>query len=797
MEPTFPPSMIMFSHLPPVASFTRLTTELLPPPPPPHSLPGPGDMILKKEPGSPPNQEDFLQSLTGIKQEKMGEHEQYRFYGDRPAEIVEVTVGCPGLIPELGLNREMLIRTEKNGCDPKQSASMKKTRRPGSEAQEVKSKRRRTDTSKSLGGDCEAANLSPSQKSHPCEHCTAAFRSSYHLRRHVLIHTGERPFQCSQCNMSFIQKYLLQRHEKIHSGEKPFNCDQCNMKFIQKYHMERHKRTHSGEKPYKCDTCQQYFSRTDRLLKHKRTCGESNSKGSMDPGSSNSNMDNLSGNFDLSQGNSNFSGRKKGKSRNGSANKDHKSGNKLNETHMNSNLNIQNYAVDLPIVSSISGPSGPGMDDLDSKVPKLGFKKTNRKHVEKNDLALESHSNMGIHKLSEKAHSPLDMVGSSNVDTMNLLQSSGNKGQASSNYDDAMQFLKKRRYLQAASSNSAYHVNVGHMVTQQSVIQSAVSSVMDGEIPLTLIDPHSLNIDLKNCNDKSVIPDEVLQSILDHYTHKSLVQPDVSFNISEHQIEMHTAGDSNDLVTEESVCADSQSTSSDKTSMFQEYSKYLQQALERTSHTTSFPLGPSLQFVSLSSSLTNPSLFSDKQMYTTSPLECGFNQSLSSVLPSTMPKSHFGMVVGPQAGFSLSLETTHQQLTPSQELVDQIDPQKTLDSSSNYQISSQELNGQKDQQKNLESSGFHLQPQELVSALEQQKDNRQRVTCQIENFAQAFGSQFKSGNRVPLSFNTTTDGVDHRLRTSTSEFSGYSNLLSEVNEAGSTRVKTSSSQSFR
>nr|XP_058920360.1 zinc finger protein 148 isoform X2 [Kogia breviceps] len=54
-------------------------------------------------------------------------------------------------------------------------------------------------------------------KSHVCEHCNAAFRTNYHLQRHVFIHTGEKPFQCSQCDMRFIQKYLLQRHEKIHT----------------------------------------------------------------------------------------------------------------------------------------------------------------------------------------------------------------------------------------------------------------------------------------------------------------------------------------------------------------------------------------------------------------------------------------------------------------------------------------------------------------------------------------------------------------------------------------------------
>uniref|UniRef100_A0A2K5IBZ7 Zinc finger protein 148 n=1 Tax=Colobus angolensis palliatus TaxID=336983 RepID=A0A2K5IBZ7_COLAP len=115
-------------------------------------------------------------------------------------------------------------------------------------------------------------------KSHVCEHCNAAFRTNYHLQRHVFIHTGEKPFQCSQCDMRFIQKYLLQRHEKIHTGEKPFRCDECGMRFIQKYHMERHKRTHSGEKPYQCEYCLQYFSRTDRVLKHKRMCHENHDK---------------------------------------------------------------------------------------------------------------------------------------------------------------------------------------------------------------------------------------------------------------------------------------------------------------------------------------------------------------------------------------------------------------------------------------------------------------------------------------------------------------------------------------
>nr|XP_033774587.1 zinc finger protein 281 isoform X2 [Geotrypetes seraphini] len=855
MEPTFPPSMLMFSHLPPVSSFARMAAaagmpaagQCQGPGPPP-----PRDMVLKKEPGSPPpppshsHAHVFLQPPpTAIKQENLMDGEQYR---GRAPGLLHGGLGSNGnrsLMHDLGrevsgggvapgpaaawdhvpspLNRRFpmaacrsrkmlslpaniafLNRSEKTiGCDLKPSTSVKKGRKSNPESQEAKTKRKRNDYSKCMVGDGEASSLSPGQKPHLCEHCNATFRSSYHLRRHVLIHTGERPFQCSQCSMSFIQKYLLQRHEKIHSGEKPFSCDQCNMKFIQKYHMERHKRTHSGEKPYKCDTCQQYFSRTDRLLKHKRTCGEAIGKGGavMEPGSSNSSsLDHLSGSFELPHGIASSSGRRKSKSKNAlTDNKEHKSGSKMSEAHVTPSLLLPNYSVEIPIVSSSGGLIGTGTEELHARVPKLVFKKVNRKNIEKHELhMISSASGVSGQKLSTKACNSLDMA-SASVEAISLLQNTdGKQGHTSSNYDDAMQFLKKRRYLQAASSNSAYGVNVGHMVSQ-SVIQSAVASVMDGESPLALIDSSPLNTEIKSCHDKSGIPDEVLQSLLDHYSHKSEGQHDVPFSMNEHHVDLHTSGENSELVQEENVCSDSQSPPNDKVNMLHEYSKYLQQALERTSHSASFPLGPSLQFVSLSSTLSNHTLFSDKQIYTTSPLECGFSQSVTSVLPATLPKPHFGMLVGPQPSFSLSpLEAGHQQLTPSQELTDQLDPQKNLEPSSNYQIASQELTSQKEQQKNLAAtSSFQLASQELGSRLDHQKDMGPRTTYQIENFAQAFGSQFKSSSRVPVAFNTNSNGdAEHRIRTSVSEFSGYANM-SDVNEPGSTRVKTSTSQSYR
>ncbi|RXN01634.1 Zinc finger protein 281 [Acipenser ruthenus] len=277
-------------------------------------------------------------------------------------------------------------------------------------------------------------------------------------------------------------------------------------------------------------------------------------------------------------------------------------------------------------------------------------------------------------------------------------------------------------------------------------------------------------------------------------------QHEVPFDITDQHVDMHSSGNNPEIGQEENVCSDSPSSSGDKAVIMHEYSKFLLQALERTSHSSTFPLGSGGPFTNLSSTHPSNTLFSDKNVYTTPPLECGFSQSVTSVLPAPLPKSHFGMLVGSsQPSFHLSsMETTHQQLTPSQELTDQIEQQqKNLEPSSNYPITPQELSVQKDQSKNTPSS-YQISSQELSTHVESSKSVDLRAPYQIENFAQAFGSQFKSGSRVPSAFNSNSSGeVDHRIRTSVTEFSGYTSLLSDVNEPVSTRAKTTTSQSYR
>ncbi|KAM3863515.1 zinc finger protein 281 [Diretmus argenteus] len=810
MDSNFGPGMIMFSHLPPVTSFTRLAAQSVM-----QDLP-PQDMILKKERDSPDCSGGTLGSslgcgvvgdyvhAMGIKQEKLTEHD-YRMplYPGGPGkstELLEVTVGN---------HQNLLVHDLSMGNLPSRlgkEPTGRKGRRSNGDGQGGKPRKRRSETKQSMMLDADGGYLSPGTKPHICEHCSASFRSSYHLRRHVLIHTGERPFRCNQCNMSFIQKYLLQRHEKIHSGEKPFSCDQCNMRFIQKYHMERHKRTHSGEKPYRCETCQQYFSRTDRLLKHKRTCGEAIKRG-LEPGMLDLGCADMEhGSYGITQGNAGATSRKRGRSKNSGEGGERKkkkgaaggaAAAGLGASHIHGAVSggysVHEYSVENQTVSSSTEP-GPSMHQVHhGRGPKMAFKKANRK---------------GLDKVGLEQAKPGPMEQSGCLDGLGLMQGNGAKtGPTSSNYDDAMQFLKKRRYLHAANNTTTsgvgvtggtsneYDISVGHLSSQQSVIQGVISGVMDSDTPLSLLDASPMGVDKHH--DKSGIPDEVLQSLLDHYTQKpDGSHHDVHFDISDQHVELHPpSADGPDLGHN----GNTHSPSGDKTVIMHEYSRFLLQALERTSHSASFPLGPAPPASGpfTSSHPGNP-LYSDKNIYSTSPLECGFGQSVASPsLPSSVPKSHFAMLTGssPQHSFHLSsLEpSTHQQLTPSQELTDQMEKQHSSTPPSSYQISPSDLSSQKDQPPCKNGTAVYpLAPSQDLASLDSSKPS-----YQIENFAQAFGSQFKSDGRG-LSYGTDSSReVDHRIRTPVSEFSGYSSLLADVNEPVSTGSKTPTSQSYR
>lgn len=74
---------------------------------------------------------------------------------------------------------------------------------------------------------------SRTRKQVACEICGKIFRDVYHLNRHKLSHSGEKPYSCPVCGLRFKRKDRMSYHVRSHDGSvgKPYICQSCGKGF--------------------------------------------------------------------------------------------------------------------------------------------------------------------------------------------------------------------------------------------------------------------------------------------------------------------------------------------------------------------------------------------------------------------------------------------------------------------------------------------------------------------------------------------------------------------------------------
>ncbi|KAH8271773.1 hypothetical protein KR044_005378 [Drosophila immigrans] len=107
-------------------------------------------------------------------------------------------------------------------------------------------------SSSSLSNDATMVPQMPApnsrnRRSYPCPLCHRPFGTRHNLKRHYMIHTGEKPFSCTKCRKPFRECSTLKKHMVTHVRDRWYKCLRCPAKYQDYLHYTAHKASHGND----------------------------------------------------------------------------------------------------------------------------------------------------------------------------------------------------------------------------------------------------------------------------------------------------------------------------------------------------------------------------------------------------------------------------------------------------------------------------------------------------------------------------------------------------------------------
>lgn len=103
-----------------------------------------------------------------------------------------------------------------------------------------------------------------------CPLCPYETRSRGILYRHLLIHTGVKPYCCEHCGRRYALPETLLRHMAAHRKKPPYQCSRCTLALDHFSEYLRHQVYHMLKSIHRCSSCGEGFVWKQALKHHSR-----------------------------------------------------------------------------------------------------------------------------------------------------------------------------------------------------------------------------------------------------------------------------------------------------------------------------------------------------------------------------------------------------------------------------------------------------------------------------------------------------------------------------------------------